>query len=95
MLNLLTILVGMESILKERQMKLCKLSFANSYVRAVDASTVLNAQQNARLVVNHIKRYASIKTCRNIKSHEEIFIDYGSNYDNVTLQPIQFSGDSH
>ena len=45
---------------EERQMKICKLSFANSYVRAVDASTFINAQQNARLVVNHVKRYATI-----------------------------------
>jgi hypothetical protein len=80
---------------EERQMKICKLSFANSYVRAVDASTFINAQQNGRLVVNHLKRYASIKTCKHIKAHEEIFIDYGSNYDNVPLQAIHFSGDSH
>jgi hypothetical protein len=72
----------------------CKLSYANSFVNAVQGHTDINAEQNARLVVNTVKKYVSIKTIKNIKPHEEIFIDYGGYYQNVPLSQIHLSGDS-
>ena len=65
---------------EERQNKQCKLSYCNSYVRAISGVNGQSAQQNARLVVNTVQRTASIKTIKDIKAHEEIFIDYGDDY---------------
>jgi hypothetical protein len=79
---------------EERQNKQCKLSYCNSYVRAISGVNGQSAQQNARLVVNTVQRTASIKTIKDIKAHEEIFIDYGDDYHNVTLQPIEFGSDT-
>jgi hypothetical protein len=73
---------------EERQTKQCKLSFCNSYVRAISVSTCERAQQNAKLVVSTTQRCASIKTIKDIQAHEEIFIDYGQDYHHVPLQAI-------
>jgi len=78
----------------ERQDKTCKLSFANSYVRARSTIDGEVAKENCKLVLNYHKRIASLKTITFIKPHEELFYNYGNNYTNVNLAPIHFTGDS-
>ncbi len=77
-----------------RQDGTCKLSFVNSFVRARSSNTSDLAIQNTKLIVNVTKKVASLKTTKYINAHEELFTDYGPNYENVELNPIHLSGDS-
>ena len=77
-----------------RQDGSCKLSFANSFVRARSSITSDLAIQNTKLIVNVIKKVASLKTTKYINAHDELVTDYGPNYENVELNPIHLSGDS-
>jgi len=70
------------------------MSYANSFIRATNVLTGLDAQQNAKLVVNHRGKYATIRTIKKINPHEEIFINYGDDYTNINVEPIHLSGDS-
>jgi hypothetical protein len=76
-----------------RQDGTCKLSFVNSFVRARSSNTSDLAIQNTKLIVNVTKKVASLKTTKYINAHEELFTDYGPNYENVELNPIHLSGD--
>ncbi len=73
---------------------MCKLSYANSYVNATNVVSRSRAIQNGKLVVNHRGKYATIRTIRKINPHEEIFINFGDDYENVQVEPIHLSGDS-
>ena len=79
---------------QQRQDASCKLSFANSYVRALCSKDAVAAQQNVRIVVNVQKKYAALKTIKKVKAHEELFTDYGPTYEHVTMEPLHLTGDS-
>jgi hypothetical protein len=79
---------------ENRMTTMCKLSYANSYVNATNVVSRSRAIQNGKLVVNHRGEYATIRTTRKINPHEEIFINYGDDYENVQVEPIHLSGDS-
>ena len=71
-----------------------KLSFVNSFVRARSTITTELAIQNTKLVVNIAKKIATLRTTKYINAHEELFTNYGPNYDNVEVNDIHLSGDS-
>jgi hypothetical protein len=79
---------------KERNLKVCKLSFCNSTTTIIDRRNGNNAVQHCKLVVNTRTKIASLKVIRKIKAHEEIFTDYNTDYIYDLVLPIHLTGDS-
>ena len=79
---------------KERNLKVCKLSYCNSATSIIDRRNGSYAIQHCKLVVNTRTKIASLKVIRKIKAHEEIFADYNTNYIYDHALPIHLTGDS-
>jgi len=50
------------------------------------------ADTHYRLVVNSRQRYASLKTTKKIKAHDEIFTDYNTEYVYSRVTAIHLTG---